>query len=247
MLRDFVRDLLLGICDLVYPGVCLLCNDLLEGDARDFCPACRQALTFDPVATCVRCASGAGPFVDASKGCPRCQGESYGFERVVRLGPYVDPLKKTVLRMKHATGEGLAEAVATLWAEHACERLHALQATLVVPVPLHWTRRWRRGYNQSERLAEAIAARLQLPLQTSWLRRIRPTPHQTAQASPTARKANVRGAFRAAGSSRLKGESVLLVDDVLTTGATASEAARALRDGGAARVVVAVLTRPEAS
>jgi uncharacterized protein (TIGR03000 family) len=132
-----------------------------------------------------------------------------------------------------------------LWVQGTAARpqLLALKAEVVVPVPLHWWRRWRRGYNQSAALAYGLAAGLKLSCQPGWLRRIRNTPPQTSQ-TLAGRRENVRGAFRARTGVPLRGRSVLLVDDVMTTGATASEAARALRAGGAARVVVAVLARP---
>src|SRR5439155_26567449 len=101
-------------------------------------------------------------------------------------------------------------------------------------------RRWQRGYNQAAVLARALASGLQIPCDERRLRRVRATPLQTAVA-PSARRDNVRGAFRAAADPRLRGQTVLLVDDVLTTGSTASEAARALKQAGVARVVVAVL------
>ena len=108
--------------------------------------------------------------------------------------------------------------------------------------PLHWWRRWQRGYNQSSSLALALATRLRLPLEKWWLKRIRNTPSQKAL-SAAARKENVRGAFRVRSTAAPKGRSILLVDDVMTTGATAHEAARVLRAAGATRVIVAVLAR----
>ena len=144
--------------------------------------------------------------------------------------------------MKHATGEGLAELLGELWAETAAARFHAIAADALVPVPLHWLRRLRRGYNQSHALARGLSRRLGIPLRAPWLRRVRHTPRQTSR-SFEERRANVRDAFRAAGGPALRAKTVLLVDDVMTTGATASEAARALRAGGASRVVLAVLAR----
>jgi ComF family protein len=145
------------------------------------------------------------------------------------------------LRLKKLAGEGLAEVLGALWAEHCASRLDDLGADVVVPIPLYWWRRWTRGYNQSEALARPLAARLHLPCRPGWLRRIRSTPQQTQQ-TPANRKTNVKDAFRGA-SRKLAGKTALLIDDVMTTGNTASEAARALRQAGAKRVVVAVLAR----
>jgi ComF family protein len=149
-------------------------------------------------------------------------------------------LREVVLRLKNQRDEGLAELVAEVWAEHAGPRLRELCTDLVIPVPLHWRRRWERGYNQSEALARAVASYLRLPCRPGWLRRIRNTPMQTQQTA-AGRRENVRGAFKATWRARLTDKAVLLIDDVLTTGSTASEAARALHDAGAKRVTVAVL------
>jgi predicted amidophosphoribosyltransferase len=102
----------------------------------------------------------------------------------------------------------------------------------------------RRGHNQSEHLSAAVARVLRVEHRPGWLLRVRPTPKQVAQ-SPAERRTNVRGAFRAARGAHLTGRVVLLVDDVLTTGSTASEAARALREAGAQSVHVAVLAHAQ--
>ncbi len=235
------RELARGLLHLLYPAACAACGRPLPPDGACFCAACRAALTADPHAVCPRCAGTVGPFVPLAGGCTRCRDIPFQFESVLRLGPYDGPLRELVLRMKHGSGEGLAELLGLLWAEEAGPRLRALGATAVVPVPLHWRRRWARGYNQSEALARALAGRLGIPCRPRCLRRVRHTPVQTRQA-PSERPRNVRDAFRARPGA-CSGQVVLLVDDVLTTGSTASEAARALRAAGAVRVDVAVLAR----
>ena len=129
--------------------------------------------------------------------------------------------------------EARRDALSTLCSDQA----------LVVPVPLHWWRYWRRGYNQAEALAEGIAKQLKLPIRR-FLKRVVGT-RQLADLSRTARGEVVRNVFRARARSRMTGRTVLLVDDVLTTGATCGAAARALKKAGAARVVVAVIARTE--
>ncbi len=240
-LPSTLADLARGLLHLLYPGACPVCDVPLPPGAPPFCEPCRRALTADPHPQCPRCAGTVGPFAHVADGCPHCRGTSFPFEKVLRLGPYEGRLREVILRLKHASGEGLSELVGELWAASAEARLRELGAEVVVPVPLHWRRRWRRGYNQSEALARSLAARLGLPCRPSCLSRTRHTPEQTSQ-SAADRLANVRNAFRGRGAA-LRGRTVLLVDDVLTTGGTAAEAARALRAAGAKSVVVAVLAR----
>jgi ComF family protein len=147
-----------------------------------------------------------------------------------------------VLRLKHHLAEGLGEWIGQCWAGQAREQFRALEVDAIVPVPLHWWRRWKRGYNQSQALAFGLGQGLGVPCLPAALRRVRYTAYQTHQ-EPTQRKVNVRDAFAPRDRARLRGKHILLVDDVLTTGATAHEASRALKAGGAARVSVAALTR----
>src|SRR5436309_1496841 len=134
----------------------------------------------------------------------------------------------------------MAEAAGAIFAERIGCMLAGEHIDGVIGVPLHWHRAWRRQYNQGAILARMLAAATGLRLWNRSLRRVRPTPKQTGLTGP-ARRLNVRGAFRAK-PNRLRGQNILLTDDVLTTGATADAAAKALRDAGAKRVVVAVLS-----
>jgi ComF family protein len=239
MFPTLARDLARGLLHLAYPGVCHLCTRPTAINTGDFCPDCRAALVIDPHPTCQRCASTLGPNLAPAPDCAKCRGIPFAFERVIRLGLYDGLRRDAVLRMKHGYHEGLADAVGELWAADALGPLKAVGAGAVVPIPLHWRRRWTRGYNQAAALARALASGLQIPLADRVLRRVRATPFQSG--GRDARRDNVRGAFRAKADARLRGQTVLLVDDVLTTGGTSSAAARVLRTAGAARVVVAVM------
>src|SRR6516165_5885598 len=235
------KTLTRGLLHLLYPNTCWVCGQDLGEDQNSFCQACRAVLTTDPNSTCPRCSSSIGPFTNLEDGkCNQCRGVSFSFDRVLRLGPYEGLLREVILRLKSWHGEGLAEVVGRLWAGHMEAVLRAEKPDVVVPVPLHWRKHWQRGYNQSQVLARVLARQLHLPCRPRWLRRIRYTPQQRSL-TPSARRENVRGAFRAREGLLLEGKTVLLVDDVLTTGSTASEAARALRIARPARIVVAVL------
>jgi ComF family protein len=238
------KHILLGTQQLIYPDCCLLCGQPLPAEQTQFCLTCRQELFIDSESTCPRCAGTIGPFAAIDGRCNACRYESFAFERVIRLGRYDGLLREVILRLKNQRGEGLAELLGEHWAKEAATRFASLHVNAIVPVPLHWVRRWQRGYNQSAALCQGLANCLGVPCHTTWLRRVRNTPSQTSQ-SPAARKTNVRGAFRTRSRASLNGRAVLLVDDVMTTGATANEASRALRAGGASRVVVAVLGRAQ--
>jgi ComF family protein len=171
-----------------------------------------------------------------------CRGVSLGFDQAVRLGPYAGRLRECVLRTKNLGGEGLADLLGRVFAESRGAAIRAAEVALVAPVPLHWWRKWTRGYNQAEAMARELAAQLGAPFLPRLLRRVRWTAHQV-QLSREARRENLRGAFRVSRGARLAGKTVLLVDDVMTTGSTFGEAARTLRAAGAGRVAVAVLAR----
>jgi len=229
-----------GLLQLVYPNICWICQQR-QSDLRDgICQICELLLTNEPHATCPRCSSTVGPYVNLDAGCANCKDQSFAFDQAIRLGPYEGSLRTVILRMKQAGGVDLAAVIGHLWARHVGAKLRQLHPTTLVPVPLHWTRRWRRGFNQSEILAGALGRELGVPCRPSWLGRIRRTPPQIRQTSAQ-RRGNVHNAFATPGNLALTGQIVVLVDDVLTTGATAHEAARALRRANPERIIVAVL------
>lgn len=236
--RTFTR----GLLHLIYPSTCWVCSQFLAEGQAGFCDSCRGALTQEPHPTCPRCASSVGPFVDLQGGCTRCRNESFAFDQSLRMGPYEGLLRDVVLRLKHAHGEGLAEMVGKLWVEHLGDKLRGFKADVIIPMPLHWRKHLGRGYNQSQAMARSLAAGLGIPCKPRWLRRIRYTQPQ-AHMTAAERRENVRGAFRARTGLSLQGKTVLLVDDVMTTGNTANEAARALKPARPARIIVAVLAR----
>jgi ComF family protein len=241
---QLAREIGRGLLHLLFPGVCGACGEALDPAETGFCAGCRAALTSDPHSTCPRCAGTIGPHTMISDGCPRCRESHFHFDQALRMGLYEGRLRDLVLQIKSPSGEIHAELLGRLWAEKMGPRLAGLSADVVIPVPLHWFRRWQRGFNQSEALARALARRLALPCRLSWLKQIRPTEEQTRQ-TPAGRRQNVKGAIAARPSARLRGKTVLLVDDVMTTGSTCSEAARALRAAGAPRVIAAVVAHSQ--
>jgi predicted amidophosphoribosyltransferase len=144
--------------------------------------------------------------------------------------------------MKSAEGDSISLTLARLLWQERSEKLKALQADVVAPIPLHWRRRLAHRTNSSAVLAEVVSTKLALPRADGLLRRTRSTQRQL-EVTPSKRWTNVRKAFAVRAGYHLRGAHVLLVDDILTTGATCSEAARTLLDAGAARVSVVVVAR----
>ncbi|MCS7047098.1 MAG: ComF family protein [Gemmataceae bacterium] len=235
-----IHELGKGLLHLLYPPVCWVCRQLSDDLNQGVCGACKKDLTTDPKPTCPRCASTVGPFVDLSQGCTMCRDADFVFDRAFRLGPYDGLLRETILRLKRPDGAELAEVVADLAAAHLRPRLAMEQISLVVPVPLHWRRRWQRGFNQTEGLAAALARALSCRYAPRLLRRIRDTAQQT-RLTPAQRRDNVKGAFCLIEPAEATGATVLLVDDVMTTGATLNECARCLRRAKPARIIVCAL------
>jgi len=235
-----IASVLQGLRDLVYPVCCPGCSQLVESAGHDFCAECAGQITGDSHQTCPRCSSSVGQFAATEDGCPRCRTDRFHFEGCRRLGAYEGRLREMILRMKQPGQHLLATQLGRLCAGPLSTRLASVRVDLVMAVPLHWWRHWRRGINQSEPLAASLALVLKLPLRTGWLRRPKATPHQVGQ-SGSARRQSLKSAFAVSRRARLAGQRVLLVDDVLTTGSTASAAAGALKRAGAAGVFVAVL------
>ncbi len=244
------------VVDLLCPPLCIVCGsfpewaeDLPESDPSAperllLCERCRRTIVEEDHLQCRRCAGPLAYSCSDSIGCGNCKKEKFCFDSTVALGEYQIPLSHQILSMKRETSGVSAETFAALLWRERKTRLVAAGVDLVIPVPMHPLRYLLRGVNSAEQIARVLAARLGVACKTNIVRRFRWTIRQ-ATLSGNLRRTNILGAFKVVPRRRneIEGKTVLLVDDVMTTGSTCNEVSRVLRQEGAASVHVAVLAR----
>jgi len=218
------------ILDAVLPGSCLMCGADSHGEL--LCPPCTDDLPGLPAALCPLCAAQ----TTHGERCGACLREAPHFDRTLALFHYDFPVDRII----HAFKYGHQLAVAGWSAHRLSERLVAEEYERIVPLPLHPDRLRERGYNQSAEIAKILGNCLNFPVDHDHVRRTRATPPQ-ADLPHKERHKNVRGAFEC--RADFTGQRLLLIDDVMTTGATVNECARVLKLHGAASVTIAVIAR----
>lgn len=229
ILTQGLRGLCRKAVDAVLPNSCLLCG----ADASDMlCAGCHADLPTLPSARCPRCCEP----TPGGEHCGRCLAGPPHFDATTALYRYDFPLDRLVHGLKYGGQLSLAGWFGALLAQALAGR----QFDSIIPLPLHPSRLQERGFNQSGEIARVVGRRLGLAVDNHSCRRWRPNVPQ-AELPLAQRAANVRGVFECV--SDLRGRQVLVIDDVMTSGATLSECARTLKLHGAARVEVAVVAR----
>lgn len=224
-LQGFGRQLL----DFALPPRCAGCGDVSQ-EAGAFCPACWARLEWLGNGGCQRC--GLPLAGTEAEVCARCLADPPKLDRIRAAVAYDDIPRSVALRLKYGRKVALAKTMARYMAPLGSER-H--RDAMLVPVPLHRWRLWNRGFNQSALVAHELGRHWGFDVESRALRRVKPTRPLKGMNHAQRRKA-VAGAFIASSHLRLKGKSVILIDDVLTSGSTAEACAKALRRAGAERV-----------
>ncbi len=233
-----MKPLFRWILDSVLPPSCLACSETVDAEGQ-FCAKCFSKAEFITTPLCERCGV---PFPFALEGgvCASCAASPPAYDRARAALRYDDTARRMLLPLKYGDQSEAAQGLARLMRRPGEAMLQA--ADLLVPVPLHPARLRRRRYNQAAQLAIGLARLTGRPLALDALTRARPT-RELEGLGMAERQAELADAIHAHPATRLAGKRVLLVDDVMTTGATAHQCALALRAAGAAAVQVLTVAR----
>ncbi|HWA92253.1 MAG TPA: ComF family protein [Rhizomicrobium sp.] len=231
-----------SVLDFIFPPLCIGCRATVAEPAS-LCGECWQRIAFLDGPCCACCGM---PFeLDPGPGtrCAACHADEPAFDSARAVMRYDEASRGPILALKHADRLDLVPGFAR-WLDRVGRALLD-DSDFIVAVPLHPSRLWMRRYNQSAELARALSLLSGKPSAPQLLKRVRATPSQGAMPSAKARRRNMQGAFKVPAERRamVNGRGALLVDDVLTTGATVDACARALKSAGAAKVHVLALAR----
>lgn len=220
---------------LVCPPKCVLCEKVLFV-GEQICTKCRKKLPFVGQYYCMKCGK---PIENEKEYCAGCQRKKYYFERNVSLWTYSPQLKKSLYRFKYSNKRYYAKYYASEIYKKYGRLIFSWNIDVVVPVPLYYKKRRKRGYNQAEVLARELCKLTKLPIDTKMVVRTKNTVPQK-QLNEKERQKNVKDVFQI-GKSVVKLKKILLIDDIFTTGSTVNEIAKILKEAGCDSVYVVTL------
>ncbi|MBE7559863.1 ComF family protein [bacterium] len=234
-----------ALVNLLFPPLCVVCRQGLCEDEEEICRTCRNRFTELPLPACRRCAAPLPPQPDPyhPEPCRHCPPAPVHFDAagaaLLYDGAAADALCAYKFRFRRRLARvfvpPMIDAVERLWTE--------VSFTAVVPVPLHRARQRWREFNQSELLAQGLCEARHLSLVADAVVRVKRTPPQSRYGSHARRRSNIAGAFRVENARPLEGGCILIVDDIMTSGATVNELARVLKEAGAGKVFVLTAAR----
>ncbi|MCD8197914.1 MAG: ComF family protein [Lachnospiraceae bacterium] len=217
---------------LVFPRRCPICHEVVEERGELACDICRTRLSYVRGNYCQKC--GKPLLTEEREYCADCARRPHQFDRGRAAFAYDEPMRRSIARYKYGGKREYADFYAEEILRVCAKDALRWQAQALVPIPLHSSRRRRRGYNQAELLARALSVRCGIPVDTGLLLRTRKTRAQK-ELGDQERVANLRGAFSLR-EGAVPCKRLILVDDIYTTGSTMDEAARALRAHGAEKI-----------
>ncbi len=237
-LNSKFRFLFDSIGQLFLPADCIFCRESISGIDKGLCPNCWQQMLYASANNyCRRCGRDVSEYGILEGACPACRETEIAFDAIARAGLYSTILRRTILKFKNGTEE-LKEKLKPLINAALAGSGFADDIDLYVPVPLHWSRRLTRGYNQANLLVKQLNPG---PKKISTdLVRIKKTRPQPEMVDAAKRAKNVADAFAVRDGHNFTGKKICLIDDIKTSGATLNECAKVLKQAGASKVYAVV-------
>lgn len=239
------RDAANGIGGAILPATCVACDRHWVAGGGRVCDDCRATIDkLHATPYCGRCGRSMSTFAIRMRDCPQCMHERHwNVKRLVRVGPYDSPLRDMLVSLKYRGEHRIAAACGRMLADSIATEPWSGEIDLLVPVPMHYWRRWQRPCNHAEVLAEAVSRRMGIPLRRAAVHRPRYAPSQTEARSRAQRFEHVKDSFAPSRRPGVEGRRVCIVDNVVVTGATLHEVSKVLRKAGAAAIYAAVFAR----
>jgi len=244
MIKNFLTRLSIAAVDLFYPPHCCLCDVELTGEEKIVCSDCLKRL---PLISGPRCPKCSRPIrtkggEDILCGICRIAPNKY-LNKIIAAGEYHGDLKRLIHIYKYDRQQFLAGLFAKIIADKLINEKSVKNFDLIVPIPLHWTRKRWRGFNQAREISESLRKLTGIPVaHPSTFKRVKKTTPQV-QLNASSRAVNIHDAFKVYKPNIFKNKNIVLVDDVYTTGATSSECSRILIKSGAETVSLIVIAR----
>lgn len=231
------------LADLLYPRACAACGKPLHGPPAALCPDCQLRVPAVSLPYCSKCGDPVAGDIPGEYTCAWCRKEKPAFRWARSAVRYAGPVRPCIRNLKYHQGFWVLPEIRrwleALWA--TCPE-DAREADAIVPVPLHLWRRWGRTYNQAAAVAGVLGGITGIKVRHGWLWRLRPTDTQT-HLTAAQRARNVSGVFGVPARRAVRGRRIILVDDVMTTGATLNECAKVLVKAGAEAVMAITVAR----
>lgn len=233
-----LKKLIFGLPDILYPRRCAMCDKPLKKSEPYVCEKCSGKVRFISGKTCIKC--GRKMSDGAGRMCHECINADHSFDEAFAPFIYEGDIRESIARFKYRGRAEYATFYARCMYEYGKNRIKNWHADVLVPVPIHKSRLAKRGYNQADLIARELARLTGIPVTGDLIERVKKTEAQK-ELNAVQRKNNLRGAF-AYKTGKLVPETVIIVDDIFTTGSTVNAVSRILKEYGAKRVYAACVS-----
>lgn len=226
------------VIELIYPGRCPLCSDIVMPKGELACPECKTEAPYITEPKCVKCGKALRHCEDEY--CRDCSTQTHFFDKGLALFAYDDMVKHSIYRYKYENKREYADFYAYEICRRLGEEMLSWKADAIIPIPLHRSRQRVRGYNQAQLIAERVGKRLSIPVLSHYVCREKKTTAQK-QLNHTERQNNLKKAFKIR-QNDVKLDTVILLDDIYTTGSTIDAVAALLKNTGVKKVFFIALS-----